>query len=173
MLKPIPQENPENIRQNTAKKARRFMKMDPRGKPANKGKFANAGDEMSGLEPSARLDSDFFADGPGVAAGAYKKSGGAGTVPDGFDDIVCNEREKLTTEQKFLCKINRKLQSDAKKDRNLIKSVCMRMINFVRKNGRTSAQEVGDLIHGLKRSVLSLERQRQRDFNKQRRRKKK
>jgi hypothetical protein len=116
MLKLIPQENPEEIRQDTARKARRFM-----------------------------------ASGPGFEAGRPAVS-----------------RDKIMS-----CNIQRKLQSEAKKDRNIVKGVCLRLIDFVRKNGQASKQEICDLIHGLQRSVLSLERQKQRDFNKERRRKKK
>ena len=141
MLKPIPQENPEEIRKTTAEKARRFMRMGPR---------------QNGV-------GDFFADGPGADIASIADLAGTGTAGNA----------QQTGEQKFLCKIHRKLQADAKKDRHIIKSVCMRMISFVRKNGRSSAQELGELIHGLQRSVLSLERQRQREFNKQRKRKKK
>lgn len=112
MLKPIPQENPENIRKVTAKKAKRFM-----------------------------------APGPGV--------------------------EGISCKKVFSCKIQQKMQAEAKKDRSLLHGVCARMIQFIRKNGQTSKQELHELIHGLQRSVLSLERQKQRAFNKEQRKKKK
>jgi hypothetical protein len=143
MLKPIPQESPDEIRKDTAAKARRFMRHGHRPKSGKR---------------SPMPAGDFFAEGSGADIAYITRI----AIP-----------AKQTGEQKFLCKINRKLQADAKKDRNIIKNVCMRMISFIRKNGRTSTQEVGELIHGLKRSVLSLERQRQREFNKERKRKKK
>jgi hypothetical protein len=111
MLKPIPQENPEEIRKTTAKKARKFM-----------------------------------ASGPGVFG--LKKS-----------------------KKPFSGKLNRKMQVEGKKDGNIVKSVCLKMIRFIQRNGQLSRQEITDLIYGLKRSVLSLEREQQRTYNKEQRKK--
>jgi len=68
-------------------------------------------------------------------------------------------------------KINKKKQIQMKKDHGLIKNVCIRMIKFVQGPERHNQDQVSDLIYGMQRSVLSLERHRQRMLQRDRKRK--
>lgn len=70
------------------------------------------------------------------------------------------------------CSLQRKWSEDIKKDRHIVKSACLRMVKFLERNGRSSATEIGEMIDGLRRSVLSLERERLRIFMKEKRRRK-
>jgi hypothetical protein len=54
------------------------------------------------------------------------------------------------------------LQSEDKKDRGILRSVCINLIHFVKGRKKFGEREVGDLIHSMQRSVLSLERVRNR-----------
>jgi hypothetical protein len=58
-------------------------------------------------------------------------------------------------------KMNQKKEEEKKKDHGIVKSVCIKLIQFVQ-GGEKSHQQVTEMIHGLQRSVLSLERQRNR-----------
>jgi len=71
------------------------------------------------------------------------------------------------------CSLQRKWSEDVKKDRHVIKSACLRMVKFLEKNGRSTTSEIGEMIDGLRRSVLSLERERARIFNKENRKRRK
>lgn len=53
-----------------------------------------------------------------------------------------------------------------KKDRHVVKAACLKMIRFLQRNGQNSSEEISEMIDGLRRSVLSLERERIRIFNK-------
>jgi hypothetical protein len=67
---------------------------------------------------------------------------------------------------------NRKVRADTKKDRGFIKNVCIKLIRFVQGQGGNSHEQVSDLIHNLQRSVLSLERERQRMLQQEKKKKK-
>jgi len=54
------------------------------------------------------------------------------------------------------------LQSEDKKDRGILRSVCINLIHFVKGRKKFGEREMGELIHGMQRSVLSLERVRLR-----------
>lgn len=66
--------------------------------------------------------------------------------------------------------LQRKWGEEVKKDRHVVKSACLRLIRFLQRNGQNSKEEVSDMINGLRRSVLSLERERIRLFNKEKKR---
>jgi hypothetical protein len=117
MLKQIPNENPEEIRKNVARKARRFI-------ACNRG-LSNRG--LSGRGLSANR----------VAS----------------------------------VKIDEKKRAETKKDHGLIKNVCIRMIKFVQGPETHNKEQISDLIYGMQRSVLSLERQRQRMLQQDRKKK--
>jgi hypothetical protein len=112
MLKQIPNENPEEIRKNVARKARRFIS-------CNRG--------LSGRGLSANR----------VAS----------------------------------VKIDEKKRAETKKDHGLIKNVCIRMIKFIQGPETHNKEQISDLIYGMQRSVLSLERQRQRMLQQDRKKK--
>jgi transposase len=59
-------------------------------------------------------------------------------------------------------KMKRKYQAETNKDCGIMKNVCVKMIQFIRGEGKRSHEQVTELIHGLQRSVLSLERERRR-----------
>ncbi len=69
-------------------------------------------------------------------------------------------------------KVQLKKREETKKDRGIIKEVCVKLIRFAKGNGGESHEEVSDLIYGMKRSVLSLERERLRIIQEQKRKNK-
>jgi len=69
-------------------------------------------------------------------------------------------------------KVKRKHQVETQKDRGIIKGVCSKLMRFIQGNGAQSHEQVSELIHGLKRSVLSLERERLRMIQEQKRKSK-
>jgi hypothetical protein len=65
-------------------------------------------------------------------------------------------------------------QTNRDKDQEVIRKVSVKFFHFVKNNIQHSAEEVSEIIHGLQRSVLSLERQRMRlmvEKNKKKRKK--
>jgi len=68
--------------------------------------------------------------------------------------------------------LQRRWSDDVKKDRRVIKLACWRLLKFLERKGRISSAEIGEMIDGLRRSVLSLERERIRIFKREQRKKK-
>ncbi len=66
----------------------------------------------------------------------------------------------VNPQKKISPKIAIQLQFAEKKERNILRNVCIRLIHFVKGRKKFNEMEVGELIHGMQRSVLSLERVR-------------
>ncbi len=75
---------------------------------------------------------------------------GSGTAP--------KQRKKTS----FIPKMVQKLEHQWKNDKTAFQTVCVKMIRFVQKEKQHDEREVRDLIHGLQKSILTLQRHRQK-----------
>ena len=69
-------------------------------------------------------------------------------------------RHKKTSS--FVPKLVQKLEHQWKSDKTVLQTVCVKMIKFVQKEKQQDEREVRELIHGLQKSILSLQRHRQK-----------
>jgi hypothetical protein len=67
--------------------------------------------------------------------------------------------------------INKK-NEDTKREFGIFKTLCIKLLRFVKNTGRHTGEEMGDLIHMLQRSVLALQRQRNKILMEEQKKKK-
>jgi hypothetical protein len=59
-------------------------------------------------------------------------------------------------------KLQQKVDHEIKKEEGILQNVCVKFVRFIKDGENHSVQEIGELIHGLQKSVLSLQRKRQK-----------
>ena len=73
----------------------------------------------------------------------------------------------------FLNKLQQKMEAEQKVDHKIIKVTFVKLLKYVKKSENDDVGEMGDLIHSLQRSALSLERKRAKLLREQTKKKRK
>lgn len=76
--------------------------------------------------------------------------------------VVLKKKKRRSEKSKPSPSLQKVTQTNLNKDREIIQKVSVKFFQFVKSNNQQNEEEVSDLIHGLQRSVLSLERHRYR-----------
>jgi len=75
--------------------------------------------------------------------------------------------KKIKTRIVAIPKLQQKLDAEMREENQTIKSAYLHLVNYIHKAGSSSLKEMGELIHSLQRSVLSLEKKRTKILRKQ------
>lgn len=75
------------------------------------------------------------------------------TTPIPFEAVPEGKKKKKSFRPKL-----RKEERD--RDDRFLKNICLRIADFINAKGRSSVQQIDDLIMGLQRSVLTLQRKK-------------
>lgn len=74
-----------------------------------------------------------------------------------------NGSQKNRRKNKTLApKLRQKFEYEMKNEKNILHTICIKMVNFVKNEKAHTCDDVSELIHGLQKSILSLQRQRQK-----------
>jgi len=74
-------------------------------------------------------------------------------------------RYKVFTKKKKVLispKLQQKYQHEARTEKSVLERICKKLLLSLKGDKNLSQQEIGELIHGLQKSILGLQRQRQR-----------
>ncbi len=77
-----------------------------------------------------------------------------------------NKVKKIKIQTLFIPKLQEKLGQELKMDNQILKSAYGRLIHYFKKAENYTLEEMGELIHILQRSALSLEKKRVRMMRK-------
>lgn len=69
--------------------------------------------------------------------------------------------------------VQQKYELELEKEKGIIRTVCAKLIGFVKNTAGFTIDEINDTIHAMKRSILSLERQRDKIVRKERKKRNK
>lgn len=71
-------------------------------------------------------------------------------------------RQKTPTRKTLAPKLQQKQAEELKVEHHILHGVCVKFVHFIKETGTQTEQEIEELIHGLQKSVLSLQKQRQK-----------
>jgi hypothetical protein len=78
-------------------------------------------------------------------------------------EAVKGEQEK----QGAISKIQQRIFYEISKDMRFVKSMCVKLVGFLKKEEESSVEEISEMINSLRRSIACLERQRARMMRKE------
>lgn len=97
--------------------------------------------------------------------------------PERINRIRREQQKKVTSVQKAvegeqgrkgaISKIQQKIFYEISKDMGFVKNMCVKLVGFLKKEEESSVEEISEMITSLRKSILCLERQRERIMRKE------